>query len=491
MATSYRPRLHTPYRNSFLPYSTPCSVVLLLCLLVPTVTSLAPKPKRDLCDLSNGAWIRSPKRFPRYTTVAGRPKSCPFARSSYACERNNRPDLRYREYRWQPFDCPISYFSVSGFRFLMRDRRMLLVGDSMMSNLFEALLCSISSAGYEGQPFRRKTKGDFSIKGVHFPAFSFSLEYYFSPYIVRTSRRSIHNKATGKDAIKGGHGFDVYVDEMDPVLERVLASYSAVVFHSGVWWLQNVPRRTVPNNFYANGAQRNLSNIAAHTWALSTVLSFVKKIDYSGVPFFLSFSPKHAGAGQTQPGVEQSDGAAWVGACGARMPASRTFVHSRGKAAQAKRGSAADGRDLLVLEVVGGPCCPATIAVTASSSRVGRVKTCQIPLKEDSVSEKHACVSWDAADRSWRVVDLGSSNGTSLNGIHLPEGRERPLSDGDEIRFGPFTIVRVHIRPSPHHGSTVRDMLQQQMEWRLCRLEEQAATMEEQMRQDLATLKTI
>ncbi|CAI5463867.1 unnamed protein product [Closterium sp. Yama58-4] len=274
---------------------------------------------------------------PRYTTIAGHPKSCPFARSSYACERNNRPDLQYREYRWQPFDCPISYFSVSGFRFLMRDRRMLLVGDSMMSNLFEALLCSISSAGYDGQPFRRKTKGDFSIKGVRFPAFSFSLEYYFSPYIVRTSRR---NTATGKDANKGGHGFDVYVDEMDPVLEHVLANYSAVVFHSGVWWLQNVPRRTVPNSFFVGGQRRNLSNIAAHTWALSTVLSYVKQIDYSGVPFFLSFSPKHAGAGQTQPGVEQSDGASWVGACGARVPASSSFVHSRGKESRPFLGTA-------------------------------------------------------------------------------------------------------------------------------------------------------
>ncbi|CAI5524478.1 unnamed protein product [Closterium sp. Naga37s-1] len=339
MATSYRSRLRTPYRISFVTYSTSlptCSVVLLLCLLVPAVTSLAPKPKRDLCDLSNGAWIRSPKRFPRYTTVAGRPKSCPFARSSYACERNNRPDLRYREYRWQPFDCPISYFSSSGFRFLMRDRRMLLVGDSMMSNLFEALLCSISSVGYEGQ-------------------------YYFTPYIVRTSRRSIRNKATGKDAGKGGHGFDVYVDEMDPVLEHVLANYSAVVFHSG--------------------------ELVKHNLGLSKVME------------------PHG----------------WV---------------------------------LVVLA-----CLP------------------RAPL----------CTQ---ADRSWRVVDLGSSNGTSLNGVHLQEGRERPLSDGDEIRFGPFTIVRVHLRPSPHHGSTVRDMLQQQMEWRLCRLEEQAATMEEQMRQDMATLKT-
>ncbi|GJP39091.1 hypothetical protein CLOM_g23483 [Closterium sp. NIES-68] len=171
----------------------------------------------------------------------------------------------------------------------------------------------------------------------------------------------------------------------------------------------------------------------------------------------------------------------------------------RGKAAQAKRGSTAEAsqpelvsggdRDLLVLEVVGGPCCPSTIAVTANSSRVGRLKTCQIPLKEDSVSEKHACVSWDAIDRSWRVVDLGSSNGTSLNGIHLPEGRERPLSDGDELRFGPATIVRVHIRPSPPCKFTMRDVLRQQQQWRLCRLEEEAATKEQQMRQDVATLK--
>ncbi|CAI7896881.1 unnamed protein product [Closterium sp. NIES-54] len=374
------------------------------------------------------------------------------SRRHVACpEAQARP---LRPVKRGPFDCPISYFSSSGFRFLMRDRRMLLVGDSMMSNLFEALLCSISSVGYEGQPFRRKTKGDWSIKGVHFPAFSFSLEYYFTPYIVRTSRRSIRNKATGKDAGKGGHGFDVYVDEMDPVLEHVLANYSAVVFHSG------------------GQGESPFSGDCTH-WCLPGIPDMWVDVLYTHMILEPSLS---------------------LYSCEVSM------AGGRGRASQAKRGSTADacqpelasdgGRDLLVLEVVGGPCCPSTIAVTASSSRVGRVKTCQIPLKEDAVSEKHACVSWDTADRSWRVVDLGSSNGTSLNGVHLPEGRERPLSDGDEIRFGPFTIVHVHIRPSPHHGSTVRDMLQQQMEWRLCRLEEQAATMEEQMRQDMATLKT-
>lgn len=51
-----------------------------------------------------------------------------------------------------------------------------------------------------------------------------------------------------------------------------------------------------------------------------------------------------------------------------------------------------------------------------------------------SVSRRHARIGKD--DSSIYVEDLGSSNGSRLNGQPLRSGMQAPLSDGDELVFG-------------------------------------------------------
>lgn len=297
-------------------------VVLLLVVAATTVHALTPPP-RPGCDMTQGRWIRAANRFPRYSAATGRSDSCPYVRSEYACERNNRPDVFYAQYRWQPATCLISYFSAPGFKYMMKNKKMLLVGDSMMSNFYEALLCAIHAGGFKGETYTIPTGAPFDIRRVRFPALSLSLDFYFSPYIVKATKLS---KVAPGDSSKGGggHAHDVYVDQIDPVLAKHLAGYDVAVMATGVWWLQNKPGYREPNKFYANWARRNLTNSAAHTWGLATIANYLKSINYNGVPFFLSFSPKHAGKGVPQSGVinkkKGPNQAAWAGACGARSP---------------------------------------------------------------------------------------------------------------------------------------------------------------------------
>ncbi|CAI7889020.1 unnamed protein product [Closterium sp. NIES-53] len=277
---------------------------------------------------------------PRYTVRAGEKGHCPYVRPLYACERNNRPDSRYQRYRWHAKKCRLSYFSGSGFKYLMRQRRMLLVGDSIMGNLFEALLCAIHAAGYQGKPFVRKTKGPFNIKGVRFPRFSFSLEFLFSPYLVHARQRTSINRPQG-----GGHGYIVNVDRIDPTLASVLPRYDVVVFSSGVWWSQNVPGRSQPNFFRVDGQRRNLTNLAAYSWGLATINRHLGLSNFPGVPMFLSFSPRHTGHGMPQPWVTEAyRGGTWsdfqklgrlqsgphlIGSCGALTPMKRSGLVDR------------------------------------------------------------------------------------------------------------------------------------------------------------------
>ncbi|CAI5957614.1 unnamed protein product [Closterium sp. NIES-64] len=297
-------------------------VAALLCLAGVTYAKL-PDPQKG-CDLSDGRWVRAANRFPRYTGLSGEWNSCPYIRSEYSCQRNNRPDDYYTQYRWQPDKCIISYFSAPGFKYMMRKKNMLVVGDSIMMNFYESLLCLINTGGYKGEELTLSTNATFDIRRVRFSAFSGSIDFYFAPYLVRATKLSKKSSADSRGKAGGGHAHDVYVDEIDPTLAKILPDYDAVVLGTGIWWLQNKPGFREPNQFYANGEHRNLTNSAAHTWGITTVAKYIKSSNYSGVPYFLSYSPKHGGRGAPQPGVKNKKKGPnfpeWVGACGARGP---------------------------------------------------------------------------------------------------------------------------------------------------------------------------
>jgi putative nucleotidyltransferase with HDIG domain len=70
--------------------------------------------------------------------------------------------------------------------------------------------------------------------------------------------------------------------------------------------------------------------------------------------------------------------------------------------------------------------------------RVGRLEQLEIVLEDSSVSRYHAEVR--ITDRGWRVRDLGSTNGTRLNGVRLGAG-QWPLKAKDLLQFGEVSVV--------------------------------------------------
>jgi pSer/pThr/pTyr-binding forkhead associated (FHA) protein len=67
---------------------------------------------------------------------------------------------------------------------------------------------------------------------------------------------------------------------------------------------------------------------------------------------------------------------------------------------------------------------------------IGRLAECDIPLADSNVSRRHAEVR--RQDDHFVIVDLGSTNGTRINGAGV---KERALNDGDEITIGSTTLV--------------------------------------------------
>jgi HD-GYP domain-containing protein (c-di-GMP phosphodiesterase class II) len=70
--------------------------------------------------------------------------------------------------------------------------------------------------------------------------------------------------------------------------------------------------------------------------------------------------------------------------------------------------------------------------------RAGRLGTLEIVLDDSSVSRKHAELR--SAPQGWIVKDLGSTNGTFVNGVRLGAD-ERPLHSRDIVQFGKVAMI--------------------------------------------------
>jgi hypothetical protein len=87
--------------------------------------------------------------------------------------------------------------------------------------------------------------------------------------------------------------------------------------------------------------------------------------------------------------------------------------------------------------VVGALVLPAGDRITLGEDpiTIGRLPECDIVLDDTKVSRRHAEVRRDGV--GVLVVDLGSTNGTQVNGAGV---RERALTDGDQITVGGTTL---------------------------------------------------
>ncbi len=75
------------------------------------------------------------------------------------------------------------------------------------------------------------------------------------------------------------------------------------------------------------------------------------------------------------------------------------------------------------------------VALSDPITRVGRLPDCGVQLVDPSVSRYHAELR--AKGDGFVVVDLGSTNGTRVNGVRVTE---RELRDGDEVVFGTIGV---------------------------------------------------
>ncbi|OAY63999.1 Protein trichome birefringence-like 36 [Ananas comosus] len=224
------------------------------------------------CDLSIGEWVFDAS-YPLYEA------SCPYLSTQFSCQLNGRPDSDYQRWRWKPQHCSIPRFNALDFLNRIRGKRVMLVGDSIMRNQWESLVCLVEAV----IPNERKMVYSNGPSTIAFQAkdFEASIEFSWAPLLVELKEEEENKRVLCLDCIeenaKHWRGVDV------------------LVFDSAHWWTHS--GKWSSWDFYEEGGRvfTNLNPMVAYEKGLTT---WAKWVDLNLDPrratvIFRSSSPRH------------------------------------------------------------------------------------------------------------------------------------------------------------------------------------------------------
>ncbi|XP_018622419.1 protein trichome birefringence-like 31 [Nicotiana tomentosiformis] len=229
----------------------------------------------ESCNVFDGNWVWDNVSYPLY-----KEDSCLYLVKQVTCQRNGRPDFFYQNWRWQPHGCNLPRFNALKMLEMLRDKRLMFVGDSIQRGMFDSMVCLVQSV---------ISDGDHSLKRVpprkifRIEEFNASIEYYWAPFIVE----SISDHATKHTVMKRLVKLDS-VEKHQKLWEGV----DFLVFESYVWWMHK-PLINATYGTPDNVQEYNVTTayrLALETWANwieSRISPQKQKV------FFVTMSPTH------------------------------------------------------------------------------------------------------------------------------------------------------------------------------------------------------
>ncbi|KAI3457387.1 hypothetical protein Pfo_014050 [Paulownia fortunei] len=241
----------------------------------------------DGCNVFEGKWVWDNASYPLY-----REESCPFLVKQTTCLRNGRPDSFYQNWRWQPNACNLPRFDGLKLMEMLRDKRLMFVGDSVQRGMFESMVCLVQSA--IPHDVKRSLQRIPPRKVFKVEEFNASIEYYWAPFIIE----SISDHATNHTVLKR-------LVKLDSVAKHSKEWEGAdiLIFESYVWWMYK-PMINATYGSLDNIKEYNVTTayrLALETWANwieSSINPRTQKI------FFATMSPTHLWSWEWKPGTD-------------------------------------------------------------------------------------------------------------------------------------------------------------------------------------------
>ncbi|KAJ0989356.1 hypothetical protein J5N97_007712 [Dioscorea zingiberensis] len=227
------------------------------------------------CNIFEGEWVLDePDSRPLYTE-----ESCPYLTRQVTCLRNGRPDSLYQKWKWKPYACQLPRFDAVKLLESLRNKRLMLVGDSLQRTQWESMVCLLESAIPDSKKSMKKIPPRRIFTAEEFNA---SVEFYWAPFLVESNadhatKHRVQKRQVKLDSIykhsKNWEGVDV------------------LVFESYVWWMNKplinatigslgIKEYNVPDAY-----RQALQTLGR--WLDSTINPLTQKV------FFMSLSPTH------------------------------------------------------------------------------------------------------------------------------------------------------------------------------------------------------
>ncbi|XP_010536307.1 PREDICTED: protein trichome birefringence-like 36 [Tarenaya hassleriana] len=229
------------------------------------------RERREGCDYSVGKWTYDPS-YPLYDS------DCPYLSSAVSCQRNGRPDSNYQKWRWRPKACSVPRFDALGFLGKMRRKRIMLVGDSIMRNQWESLICLIQGVIPTG---RKKVTYNGPTMSFHALDFEMSVEFCWAPLLVELKKEGDNKRVLHLDSIEDN--------------ARYWRGVDILVFDSAHWWTHSDKWSSWDYYMDGNKVFKAMNPMAAYEKGLSTWAKWVEvNLDPRKTKvIFRSMSPRH------------------------------------------------------------------------------------------------------------------------------------------------------------------------------------------------------
>ncbi|CAI9101155.1 OLC1v1038414C2 [Oldenlandia corymbosa var. corymbosa] len=234
------------------------------------------------CDLFVGDWIPDASG-PYYTN-----RTCFSIEAHQNCMRNGRPDADYIYWRWKPRHCDLPRFNAKIFLNVMRNKSLAFIGDSIMRNHGQSLLCSLSEVEeavdvYHDKPYKNRR--------WTYPSHNFTLSVLWSPFLSKASIFEDDNGVTSGLT-------QLHLDELDTVWTREFNNFDYILTAGGKWFLKSAiyyENNTVVGCHNCNG-QNNITEIGfeyAYKKVINSTLKFITTSKHKAYTFFRTTTPDH------------------------------------------------------------------------------------------------------------------------------------------------------------------------------------------------------
>ncbi|EPS70682.1 hypothetical protein M569_04078 [Genlisea aurea] len=269
------------------------------------------RPSSDGCDYSRGKWVFDDVSRPLY-----REEECGFLTAQVTCCKNGRKDSLYQKWRWQPTNCSLPKFDARILLEKLKGKRVLFVGDSLMRNQWESMVCLLNSGASPVDRKMWKLGVPFSIFSIQ--EYNVSVEFYWAPFLVDSNSDDPRNHTISERIIKP--------DSISGRAELWIPA-DVLVFNTYIWWMNHPTIKVVSSDGGWNSTEE-VDRTVAFEKVITTWADWMRRnVDRAATSsFFVGLSPiHHKGAywnktgggggcgGETLPIAADSDGAVEMG----------------------------------------------------------------------------------------------------------------------------------------------------------------------------------